>query len=441
MKNLQVKILRGEEKVGENLIEVFDEEVTILLDCGVALNGTEETAEQEKKVVETEYDAILISHYHHDHSALLKIPLKAKEIYLGKGAYKILEYCRGICEENKEKLRFLEDGKSFFVGKIECEPYLCDHSAYDSYMIGLKRGEERVLYTGDFRANGRKSFEKLLQKLPRKVDRLIVEGTLPVKKNLTEKYVEDKVVDLCKKYDRIFVLQSTLNVDRTVSFYRASKRARRPFIMSVSSADVCRSLSNIPNPIDFGDCFTYLQSSLGPCRHAKVKGEYGKKLLGRHQIAKKEKYVMQVNARMLPYLQELAKEGGLSNSLLVYSMWGGYKEEMGDFFDGLRGLAVGMVELHVSGHADMDAVKKVIECTNPDDVSFVHTNKDDAFLWEALLLSIGIGRVNDSYVERQAQVSWTQTRGAFSALEEKGYIWYDNGYRFSFSLQEENKNR
>lgn len=438
MKNLQVKILRGEEKIGENLIEVFDEKTTILLDCGVALNGTEETETQEKKVVGTEYDAIIISHYHHDHSALLKMPLKAKEIYLGKGAYKILKYCQGICEANKEKLRFLEDGNPFFVGAIECMPYLCDHSAYDSYMVGLKKGGERVLYTGDFRSNGRKSFEKLLQKLPRRIDRLIVEGTLPVKKNLTEKYVEDKVVELCQKYDRVFVLQSTLNVDRTVSFYRASKRANRCFIMSVSSADICRKLSNIPNPVDYEDCFTYLQSAVGPCRYAEVKGPYGKKLLGRKQIAKRSKYVMQVNARMLPYLQEMAKEGGLKNSLLIFSMWGGYKEEMGDFFDGLRKLGVGMAELHVSGHADLDAVKRVIERTNPDDVSFVHTNKDDAFLWESLLLSMGIGRVNDSYVERNTKTSWTQTRSAFLALEEKGYIEYDKGYHFSFLLQEEN---
>ena len=84
MKYLTVNILRGKNQIGENLIEISDKDTKILLECGIALNPTEKTASIEQKITEIEYDAVIITHYHHDHSALLKIPLKTKIIFMGK---------------------------------------------------------------------------------------------------------------------------------------------------------------------------------------------------------------------------------------------------------------------------------------------------------------------------------------------------------------------
>ena len=331
MKKLKVNILRGKENIGENLIEVSDKKTKILLECGVALELTEETKQIETQVLNTEYDAIIITHYHADHSALLKNPLKAKKIYISKGAFNILEYCNAIRQENKKRIEFLQDQKTFSVGEIKCKPYLCDHSAFDSYMIEIEKDNEIILYTGDFRSNGRKNYNALLGKLPKKVDLLITEGTNLANKNLTEKELEEKAIEIFSKHDKVFILQSTLNIDRTVSFYRASKRTDRPFIMGLSSADICSNLKNIPNPKTFDDCYTYLNRSVDNERHIRAKEAYKTKLLGRSQISKIEKFTMQINSNMLDYLKKLNEVVNLQDSVLVYSMWKGYKTEMQEF--------------------------------------------------------------------------------------------------------------
>lgn len=373
MKKLRVNILRGKDKIGENLIEVSDGKTKILLECGVALEPTKQSVEIENKVIITEYDAVIITHYHGDHSALLKKPLKARKIYLSNGALKILEYCNGVCEENKQKIETFSHGKTIKIGNIMCKPCLCDHSAYDSYMIEIIKDGENILYTGDFRSNGRKNFQALLERLPNKVDLLISEATSPTNKNETEKELEEKAVEIFSKHNRVFILQSTLNIDRTVSFYRASKRTGKPFIMGVSSAGVCLGLKNIPNPLTFSDCYVYFNKSVDSDKYGTIKNAYKNKLIGRTQIEKMEKFTMQVNSNMLCYFQKLK---GVKDSVLIYSMWQGYKEEMKEFLDGVQNLGVKVIDLHVSGHADLPAIEKLIKRTNPKKIELVHKNSN-----------------------------------------------------------------
>ena len=428
MHNLRINILRGKDKIGENLIEVTDGESKILLECGVALESTEQSKKIEKQVLNAEYDAIIITHYHHDHSALLKIPLKTKKIFISNGALKILNYCNAICEENRQKTAFLSDRKDFTVGQIKCRPYLCDHSAYDSYMVEIGKDNERILYTGDYRSNGRKNFQVLLDKLPNKIDLLITEATNPTLINQTEKELEEQAVSVFSEHDIVFLLQSTLNIDRTVTFYRASKRTGKPFIMGLSSADICSDLNNIPNPKTFDGCYTYLSHSVDNSLYEKAKKTYGKKILSRNRLIKMKKYAMQINANMLDYLKILGNGKCTNKSVMIYSMWHGYKPEMQEFLDGVKELGIKSVDMHVSGHADVLTVERLIQKTNPDKIEFVHTRKEDAFLWEVLLLCLKYGRVNDSYVERNTKASYTKTIESFEKLKKMGYIVCNRKY-------------
>ena len=382
MKNLRANILRGKDKIGENLIEVTDGKSKILLECGVALEPTEKSREIETKVLNSNYDAIIITHYHLDHSALLKNPLNTKKIFISKGAFNVLEYCNAISKENKNRVEFLQDQKIFSVGEIKCKPYLCDHSAFDSYMIEIEKGGEIILYTGDFRSNGRKNYQNLLNKLSKMVDLLIIEGTNIISKNLTEKELEEKAIDIFSKHNKVFILQSTLNIDRTVSFYRASKRTNKPFIMGISSADICSNIKNIPNPKTFDSCYTYLNRAVDNDCYTKTKENYQTKLLGRGQISKMEKFTMQINSNMLKYLQKLSVITSLQDSILIYSMWQGYKPKMQQFLEGVKVLGIKVVDLHTSGHADIAAIKKLIQSVNPEEIEFVHTEKDSWSLFE-----------------------------------------------------------
>jgi mRNA degradation ribonuclease J1/J2 len=101
-----------------------------------------------------------------------------------------------------------------------------------------------------------------------------------------------------------------------------------------------------------------------------------------------DKFTMQINANMLDYIRELNKSVRLKNSVLVYSMWQGYKAEMQEFLDGVKEMGVNAVDLHVSGHADLLAIEQIIKRTSPKKIELVHTKEEDSFLWEALLLRI-----------------------------------------------------
>ena len=376
MNELTVNILRGENKIGENLIEITDKKSKLLLECGVAITPTEETRKIEECVLETLYDAIIVSHSHMDHAGLLKNKVQAKEIYMGKSTYELLCYTDAICNENIGKIRYFESEKSFFIGEIEIKPYLCDHSSFDSYMIEIKKGEDNVLYTGDFRSNGRKSFTSLLSKLPNKVSTLIIEATNDKECNHTERYLEEKVTEIMKKHDMVFFLQSRLNIDRLVSFYRATRRVGKPFIMGIGSAGIARIGKTIPNPQSFIDCYTYLRSRANEFEYTNSKNKYKQKLIGRCQIAEMQSFSMQVMCGMGDYLEKLNSICDLKGSVLIYSMWQGYKRSASvrKFLETVSRLGIEIVDFHVSGHADIQTRKRLIEKVNPKTVITVHSH-------------------------------------------------------------------
>ncbi len=449
MKNFKVEIIRGKDNVGENLIEVKSKQAKILLECGIALEPTEKTIELEKKVLRTFYDAIIVSHYHLDHAGLLKYPLKTNAIYMGKATYKILETGGSICEENKKIVRFFKSRQSFEIKDVIIKPFLCDHSAYDSYMIALFQGNEKILYTGDFRANGRKNFEALLNILPKKVDLLICERTSSSEKNQSEQELEEKMVETFKKYKHVFILKSSQNFDRDVTIYRAAKRTGKTYIQHLSTANVAKELGNIPNPISFDDCYTYLPRAVSESQHKKIKEIYKDKLLSRNQITKMDNFVMQITSSMKGYLKKVKDEGRWHDSVAIFSMWEGYKKEMYDvlsLFDGnesavvvtngmvsalsdvdgiiyacrhmhdaynatslfsemhdldysnrqstavlfmsldkftsyespmsqMKNDGLNVIDLHTSGHADKQSIKKLIYSVSPKEIIYVHTNK------------------------------------------------------------------
>ncbi len=177
---LGYNILRGKGTIG-NLIEITFGKVKLLLECGKELD--EEPASEseiEKQILQTKYDAILVSHYHLDHAGLVS-NVKGK-IYMGKGCFEVLSSQQKylgkrqprnvVCFQPNEEF-VIENG----ADQIKVKPILVDHSAYDSYMFLIFAGEKTLLYTGDFRSNGRKSFSAVLNSLPSKVDYLICEAT------------------------------------------------------------------------------------------------------------------------------------------------------------------------------------------------------------------------------------------------------------------------
>lgn len=379
---MEIKIHRGQNQIGGNIIELSTQNTKILFDAGLELDDEKnKTLPDIKGLFDSKgYDAVFVSHYHGDHLGLVYNIHKDIPVYMGEKSAKIIQ-----ASDNYKKVDtitpsgFLEHKKPIPVGDMVITPYLCDHSAFDSYMLLCEADDERVLYTGDFRSNGRKPYYWLLSELPSKVDKLICEGTTLSREGyvpVTEKELEQQAVDLFKTYSGpVFVLQSSMNIDRIVTMYRAAKRSERAFLEELYMAKITSAIGeSIPNP-SFSDVFTFITN---PSRYEML-SEY-KNRVGKEAISKMN-FVMCVRTSMLNYMKTLSEKVSFENGLLVYSFWSGYRETeaMKEFLTECEALGLKIVTLHTSGHADSAAIDKLIETISPSTIIPVHTENAEWF--------------------------------------------------------------
>lgn len=379
---LTYNILRGLDKIGENLIEISCGDTKILVELGKALDGGDKLGDLEKRVIKTPYNAVVVSHYHADHAGLIEYK-KDCPVYIGSGAYRIV---KAMCEYRGEKcannISTYKNGKPFWVGGIKITPYLCDHSAFDSYMLLFESDGKSILYTGDFRFHGRKDKDRLLALLPRKVDTLICEGTNVGNKKpcFSERELEDRLVDIMHTNKKpIFVLQSGTNIDRLVSVYRAAKRSNRILYEDNYAALIASAAGGkIPRPDIFGDLYAFTPRVLRGKRKDMFFEFENKR--GLRSISKNENFVMLVRPSMLGYMKKLADRMDLSSAVLIYSMWSGYKqnEDMANFLDTVQSLGMHNIDLHTSGHAAAQDIELLKKTVNADAYVTVHTESQTA---------------------------------------------------------------
>ncbi len=382
---MDVNVIRGAHQIGGSIVEVVSGCIRIILDVGNELG--------ERMPVAPELDglfcgapncsAVLISHYHGDHVGLLEAVLADIPIYMGEKAFAVYQAQRVYSGEKvRRNIRTFKPNERFGIGDIEVVPYLCDHSAFDSYMFLLECDGERVLYTGDFRANGRKSYNHLLSLLPQ-VDKLITEGTTLSGTHVmthTEADLEREAVELIRDAGDVpvFVNMASTNIDRIVTLFRAAKRTGRIFLEDTYTASITSGIGgNIPNPA-FPEVKVFLARPAK--RDYEILQRFSESKIGRAGIAR-QKFIMMVRPSMAAYLGKLAREMDFENGLLIYSLWSGYKEDpyTKAFLKNMESLGLRIVDLHTSGHADAAALERLIEAVKPGEIIPVHTEKPEWF--------------------------------------------------------------
>ena len=381
---MNIHIHRGQNQIGGNIVEISTENTKILLDIGLELDDEKnKTLPDIKGLFDYKgYDAVFISHYHGDHLGLAYHIHKDIPLYMGEKSVKIIQ-----ASDTYKKAPtitpydFLEHRKKIVVGDISVTPYLCDHSAFDSYMLLCEADGESILYTGDFRGNGRKPYDWLLSELPQKVDKLICEGTTLSREGyvaVSEQELENQAVELFRdNKGPIFVLQSSMNIDRIVTMYRAAKRSGRTFLEELYMADITSSVGgSIPNPA-FDDVYAFIASA---SRYEGLK-KYAHRM-GKDRIAKTP-FVMCVRTSMLRYMKGLSKKMSFEDGVLVYSFWSGYKqtEDMKHFLSECENLGLKVVTLHTSGHADYESIKKLVNTVNPNEIIPIHTEAPEKMIF------------------------------------------------------------
>ena len=377
---MDIYIHRGQNQIGGSIIEIYDDKTRLFFDIGINLNECGEV-----KVPEIDglffgvpnCDGIFISHYHADHLGLTDKLLDGIPLFMGEKAYNIITAAANYRKKQLSfKPHYIYNKERIVIGDFIITPFLCDHSAFDSYMFLIENGGQTVLYTGDFRANGRLDFDSLLADLPT-VDVLITEGTTLTREgreNLQEELLENIAVDYIKyKKGPAFIMMSAQNIDRLVTAQNVADQTDRVFLLDVYAAKIAKScgiLSDKARVFITGGDKQYEQLQ-----------QFSANKIGKYEISKTP-FLMCIRKSMKNYLSKLNDLVSFEDGVLFYGMWKGYMEQPGmkELLDWMISKGVKIHILHTSGHADSNTIEKIIETTTPKTIIPVHTENSEWFL-------------------------------------------------------------
>ena len=430
-------IHRGTHEIGGACVEVGSKKSRIVVDIGMPLvredrekfefkdykkltgpelveqkilpdiPGVYEWDKENKKI-----DGMLISHPHIDHYGFFRYLRKDICFYLGEAAKKLIDLSVLFTPVEGTIHNYLpvKSSESFSCGEFAITPYLMDHSGFDSYAFLIKADGKNVLYSSDFRGTGRKPgvFKWFLDHVPENIDALLLEGTMFGRETglyKTEQDIEEKTVELIKNNNNIiFLYFSPQNIDRLVSFYKASLRTKRTFVIDVYAANILealKDLARLPYPsIDYKNIKVYfpykLCNRLKQYGHEKLFYKFKKYKITKEEISKqKNKIMMIVRSSMLIDMERIENMKGAT---FIYSMWGGYlkEESMKKMMNFIKTKKMKFHQIHTSGHASIETLKKVVEKLNPKTTIPIHTFHPDQYK----ILGDNIHQISDREIYR-----------------------------------------
>jgi len=383
---MKIKIYRGQNQIGGSIIEITSEQAKIILDAGIELDESDEPAVPDILGLfngQADYNAVFLSHYHADHIGLAGKILNGIPVYMGEKAYNIVyssNKYRNISTDFTPN--FMKNDEPVLIADIKITPVSCDHSAYDSYMLLIEQGTEKVLYTGDFRANGRGKFTELLKRLPT-VDTLIIEGTTLSRsytgRNIEEEKLENIGIEFLKKFNGpAFIFCSSTNIDRLITARNIAKKTDRIFLEDVYTAQLAACSGETEIIPKRGEVYSF-QTDNSDKQHTALE-KFGRAKIGRASIAK-TKFLMTVRPSMTNYLKKLSEYISFENGVFFYALWKGYLEKgsVKKFVEFMESNGCKTHILHTSGHADSETVDELVNAVSPKVIIPVHTENSEYF--------------------------------------------------------------
>lgn len=381
---MEVRIIKGTNQIGGCITEISTKNTKIIIDFGTDLDETRDFEISGLTKDKSIYDAVFITHSHLDHIGLINKINDDILVFVEEKSLQIYNLTCDFCNNERIKRNIntfklqknIDDIKPIFDnGDIKVIPFIIDHSAYNSCMYLIEADGKKILHTGDFRNHGRKGilFDLILKKIG-KVDLLITEGTSLSREDKTylkEVDLEKEAKKIMDKYDQVFILQSSTNVDRTVSFLKASLKSNKKFVMDLFSYHI-NKIINLNIDVDYKNIFVWK-----PIKYRFKSEDFKQKYLDINASSNIFPYfTMEVKQSMLKDIKMLYNKGVLSKACLIYSMWDGYiekEEKLKCFIDEMKDMNIDFIELHTSGHADIKTMKWLNEIVNPDYTIIIHT--------------------------------------------------------------------
>jgi ribonuclease J len=419
---LRFKIHRGTKEIGGSCVEVWTDSTRIVIDLGMPLVNPDRTPfdarEAEKRTtaeliqdgilpdIPSLYQngsstALLISHAHQDHYGLMSRISPSCPVWLGFSTKLLIELTNTFTSNDYvvQNAHHFKHDKKFKVGNIEITPYLMDHAAFDAYAFLIESGGKSLFYSGDFRMHGRKAniFDWFCNNFDSKIDYLLLEGSTIGRTDKpfpSESELEEEFIKTFKETKGInLVCVSGQNIDRLVTIYRACRRTNKIFLIDFYVANILKTLNKksnetipFPSTHAFPSIKVYYPTSL--TNSMKKKGLEAETIypFKIHKIGKDEfdkmadKLVVVVRPSIQWDLERYLHK--YTDGCFIYSMYEGYKNQSGrikDFLDFITGKGMPIKDIHTSGHADLDSLKKMVSVVKPKHIVPIHTFESNRY--------------------------------------------------------------
>ena len=400
---MNIRIHRGTGQIGGTIVEIssFDTKrkkmTGIILDCGRNLPPLDDPKATDNMSIpgltngDSRYDAVFVTHHHADHCGLLGRVNNDIPIYMSGITKDVLETVSDFIDSRP--LRAVETiaaGNPVTIHNMKITPLEVDHSAKGALMFLVEADSKKVLYTGDFNAISEQTYAEL--GIEGEINVLLCEGTnIEADNDKSEDFVLSEAVNIMtQKTGSVFVLCSTTNINRIEAIEQACRESGRilaidPFMKTILGKVGYKlsidSIGFLPHYIDHGknprlDKYIYEKDADPP---KIIEGFSGYFETARK--SKKSPVTFMIRQSMSSFLRGLKKYKALDDSVLIYSIWTGYKRSAytKKFLDLCNSLNMDIADLHVSGHAYRDQLKTAIERIHPKILIPVHTENEDAF--------------------------------------------------------------
>lgn len=365
---MKIIIHRGSHQIGGIAVEIKTDSTRIIIDMGDELTMDNSYMPKPLNISGVtdkngKCSAVFFTHYHGDHTGQLPNIRKDIPIFMGELTKDILLTTMQNAEQETinriKSAEIFEASQKIPIGDITVTPYSIDHSACDSYMFLIEAEGKKILHTGDFRTHGfrGKAVTKILRGLIKKVDVLITEGTNISKENkeiITECQLQHKVKEYINKYKYVFAYTSSTNLERICGFAKAVPQGK----YFICDEYQYKLLEIIKDQLEqYSDLYNIKKTT------------YGINLLSKFQ---EKGFLMMVRDNSM--FRKIIPEFDKDKSIMLYSMWDGYRTHPESTIPEFLALAGKWEYLHTSGHAYVEDIKEMVKIINPSCIIPIHTD-------------------------------------------------------------------
>ncbi len=350
------------------------------------------------KYAEPEVEAVVLSHYHWDHTGRIgyldpKIPVCCGETTaLIDDAY--AESSSSPLEGHVR--RKFRTGERFRIGPMEFVPVHVDHSIPGSYGFVIHTSEGTLAYTGDFRFHGpagsmTKEFIEAARR--EKPALLLTEGTRVgqggPKPNMSEGQVLEEARRMVEGTDRlVFSTFRGNDVDRINTFHAASQATGRRLVVSMKMAILLEKLRGdrrLSVPAVGKDVDVYVRRKKSGKLDDRDYFSWERRFLGigvaAPEVHRNQKGVfLHLEAWNFPELIDIKPERGgtyIHAATEAYNEEGERDEET--IRNWIRHVGFRYAQLHASGHAPMEEVAELVQGIGAREVVPIHTEHPSFF--------------------------------------------------------------